>query len=302
MTVQEGRAYLASVLGQAEAEGPGTVTAGKAVPSGQAEALSLADVWFRYGQTRPDVLKGVFLTVRKGEHYCLLGSNGAGKSTLLEVITGALAPYRGRVRVCGEIRKRGKAMEASGRVTAMPQDPKLLFLSDTLREDFRAACRMGGVPKEMWDSRILDEARAWGIEGLLDRHPYDLSGGEKQKAAFVKVLLPGPSLVLLDEPAKGMDAAAKARLASGIRKLAGAGIGVMTVTHDVEFAAESADRVGMLYDGVIVSEDTPARFFTDNLFFTTAAASLTRGFLGGAVTVEAAVDEILRRCKGEPHA
>ena len=123
------------------------------------------------------------------------------------------------------------------------------------------------------------------IEGLLEQHPYDLSGGEQQLLALAKVLATQPRLLLLDEPTKGIDAAAKERLIGVLKALKAQGMTLVIVTHDVEFAAECADRCCFMFRGQIVSDGTPRSCFSQNSFYTTAVSRMARGMLDGAVTV-----------------
>ena len=142
-------------------------------------------------------------------------------------------------------------------------------------------------------ARLCERLR---ITDILDSHPYDVSGGELQKAALAKVLASRPKVLLLDEPTKGIDVRGKRELASLLSELRAEGMTVLSVTHDAEWAAAHADRCGLLFDGEIISEDVPAGFFADNAFYTTAANRIARGILDG-VTV---VDDIVRRCLGGP--
>ena len=133
-------------------------------------------------------------------------------------------------------------------------------------------------------------AESEGLAHLLDRHPYDISGGERQRVALAKLLLTKPDILLLDEPTKGLDSACKQTLIVRLRELAAAGVAILTATHDVEFAAEVSDRSGLLFDGEIISEDTPRRFFGDNCFYTTAACRMSREFVKNTVTCAQVVD------------
>ena len=226
--------------------------------------LTAREVWFAYEQDAPEVLRGLTMTVCRGEHYVLLGANGAGKSTTLRVLAGLLKPLRGEVA-------------AHGRVGLLPQDPQTLFVKKTVREDLMDVCR---------DEESLARAVALcRLDGLLDRHPYDLSGGEQQRAALAKILLCAPNILLLDEPTKGLDAAFKRQLAQILRELQAGGVTIVTVSHDVEFCAEFAGRCALFFDGGITAEGTPRAFFSGNCFYTTAADRIARELLPGAVTV-----------------
>lgn len=140
--------------------------------------------------------------------------------------------------------------------------------------------------KEERQTLIEETAGKLGISHLLDKHPYDLSGGEQQKAALAKMLLLKPKILLLDELTKGIDAHSKENLSGILCDLKADGITIVIVTHDVEFAAVNADRCALFFDGEITSIDTPAAFFSDNNFYTTAANRIARHLYTNAVTCE----------------
>ena len=160
----------------------------------------------------------------------------------------------------------------------LPQDPKSLFVKDTVAEDLAEI----STHKENI-SRLADLCQ---ISHLLHRHPYDLSGGEQQRAALVKVLLTNPRLLLLDEPTKGIDCFFKNTLAEILCKLKEQGITVIMVSHDVEFCAKHADFVSMFFDGQVLTTHTPRAFFGANSFYTTAANRMSRSVFQNAVTVD----------------
>ncbi len=248
-------------------------------------ALELKSVFFRYERDAPDVLRGASFTVYRGVIFCVLGGNGAGKTTLLNVAAGLDRAYRGKVSVFGKPVKDYKGGSLYRHCLALlPQDPQCVFAHDTVRADLYEMCEAAGIKKAEREERVREEAERLGVSHLLERHPYDLSGGEMQKCALAKVLLSAPKLLLLDEPTKGIDAFAKQSLCGIIKDLQKDGITAVIVTHDVEFAAESADRCALVFDGEILSADTPRRFFAENSFYTTAANRIARTLWKNAVS------------------
>ncbi|MBQ8558754.1 MAG: ATP-binding cassette domain-containing protein [Tyzzerella sp.] len=275
ITVREGRDYVIENY----KDDIDTVTA-KPYRHCDEKTVELKEVWFRYERELPDVMKGVSLQVYKGEHFCMLGGNGTGKTTTLGVIAGLLKAYRGKILT-------------KGKVAFLPQNPQTVFLEKTVEEDLGEACRiMKYTPTESED-KIANVVGRLGIEHLLQMHPYDLSGGEQQKAALAKILLLQPQILLLDEPTKGIDAYSKRTLSAIMKELKEEGITIITVTHDVEFAASEADRCGMFFDGELVSTDTPTNFFTENSFYTTAANRISRGYFQNAILCE----EVAELCR-----
>ena len=195
------------------------------------------------------------------------------------------------MKVFGKPVNKYKSAELFGGCLAMlPQDPKSLFVKNTVGEDL---AEMTGDEKKMAEIAVVCE-----IDHLLDSHPYDLSGGEQQRAALAKVLLTDPRLLLLDEPTKGIDSFFKEKLAMILGKLKAQGITIVMVSHDVEFCAKYADMVSMFFDGQILTTDTPRRFFGNNSFYTTAANRMSRHVFNLAVTAEDVVQLILENNHG----
>lgn len=290
LTVREGRTWLSKTYPDPKVNTMPTVELDDEIEN---PALSLKELWFRYEKDSPDVLRGVSAEVPNGSLYAVVGGNGAGKSTTLKAICGICKPYRGSVKVFGKPVEKYKAAELFGGCLAMlPQDPKSLFVKKTVRED------LAEMTKD--ETKIAEIAAVCEIEGLLDSHPYDLSGGEQQRSALAKVLLTNPKLLLLDEPTKGIDSFFKEKLASILCKLKEQGITIVMVSHDVEFCAKYADMVSMFFDGQILTTDAPRRFFGNNSFYTTAANRMSRHIFSMAVTA----DDVVELCKqnGEAQA
>lgn len=254
-------------------------------------ALQCKNLWQRYEKDSPDILKGCDLGIRKGECYGLLGSNGGGKSTLLRVICGLCKPYMGTVSLFGKKQKAYKNGSLFREMLAfLPQEPVTMFVKESVREDLL----------QSGDKVTVENvSQRMGIEHLLDRHPWDLSGGEIQKCAFGKILLADPKIIVLDECTKGMDSFAKKALGDILLDLKDEGRTILLVTHDLEFAAQYCDRCGLLFDGKIVAEDNAVEFFSQNRFYTTAAARLTRGFFSGAVTSTAVRERLAMVKRGQ---
>ncbi len=245
-------------------------------------ALECDNLWFRYEKDSPDVVKGFSLQLRKGEFYAILGGNGAGKSTTLKVISGLREAYRGDVRL-------------HGKLCHLPQNPQTLFVKRTVREDLYEVFRGQKIPKEQQDTEVARIVELCGLREFLDRHPYDISGGEQQRTALGKVLLTAPDILLLDEPTKGFDAEFKVTFAVILRRLIAQGTTILMVSHDVAFCAEYAHKCGLFFDGSIVAEGTPGEFFSGNSFYTTPANRMARHLIPKAVTVA----DIIGCCGGE---
>lgn len=253
-------------------------------------AIEVANGYFRYERDGADVLDNLSLQVYANEILCIFGANGAGKTTLLRILAGTKRLYKGKYRLWGKkIKEYGNNLYRDN-LTAMPQNPQNLFVKNTMRADLAELAALVGYGKTEQAQAVADVMAQTGVTDLAERHPYDLSGGEKQKVALAKVLLTRPKIVLLDEPTKGLDAYSKRQFAEVMAKLKADGKTVVVVTHDVEFAAVVADRCAMFFDGKIVSVADKYAFFAENRYYTTAFARITRENFADAVTFERAVE------------
>ena len=235
-------------------------------------ALEFSGVYFRYSREQEDVLRGLELKVYENEIFCLLGGNGSGKSTALAAAAGLIKPYAGNIRVFGK-KVTDREFARAGLLTLLPQDVQTVFLKSTVRA-------------ELADANVTEGALTQELDCLMDRHPYDLSGGQQQLLALAKALAARPRLLLLDEPTRGLDAGAKAEFVSVLRKLRDGGMTVVLVTHDAELAAEISDRCALFFRGEIIADDVPRRFFSGNSFYTTAANRICRGYYDLVATVD----------------
>ena len=240
-------------------------------------ALRIRDASFRFERGGRDILRDVCLEIRTGEIFALLGGNGSGKTTLTRMAAGLIRPYSGEIELFGkklrewrngDLRREGVAM--------LPQDPQTLFLRASVREELK-------------DVGMLREELPFDLHVLLDRHPYDLSGGEQQLLALTMVLAGRPRLLLLDEPTGGLDAGWRGKIREMLRELKKKGMSMLLVTHDAEFAAETADRCGLLFRGAVEAAGEPHAFFRGASYYAAPAARL----VPGCVTVAEAAERLM---------
>jgi energy-coupling factor transporter ATP-binding protein EcfA2 len=228
-----------------------------------APALRMDGVWHEL-RDGPSILRGVSLSLDAGERVALMGRNGAGKSTLLRHAAGLLEPTRGRI-------------ERSGRVALLLQNPGDYFLHERVEQEASAPA--------------IERAR---LSELAARNPRDLSGGERQRLALA-VVSDGestPAVLALDEPTRGMDRGAKRELAGWLRERRADGTSVIVATHDVEFAAEFAERVLLLAEGRVIADASAGEVLCGGWYFTTETARILDG--AGQALLPEQGSEILR--------
>ncbi|MDY2737890.1 ABC transporter ATP-binding protein [Intestinibacter sp.] len=257
-------------------------------------AVKMKDVWFKYEKDGKDVVKDLSFEVKKGEFFCLVGGNGTGKSTTVSLISGINKPYRGKIELFGKKITGYKNKELfDHNLGILPQDPQSLFVKKTVREDLMEILSGRGIKKADRIDKVEKISKLIEIEDLLEQHPYDLSGGEQQRAALAKVLLLEPKLLILDEPTKGLDAGFKIKFAQIIEELLKRGVTIIMVSHDIEFCARFAHKCALFFDGNIVTSNTPNKFFSGNNFYTTVANRMTRQVFENAITCE----DVITLCK-----
>lgn len=262
--------------------------------------LKCKDTWFGYITDHP-ILRGVFLDIKKGEFISIFGGNGTGKTTLLQILSGTIKPQKGKINL-----KKGI------KIGYVHQNPMVHFWRDTVHEElslnflgkledndsskfqklrkYMSQNRQGPIKSKnnqmILDSQKEELIKLFGISRLLDKHPYDCSGGEKQKIAIIKALLTKPDILFLDEPTKGLDPVSKLHIAHKLKKLQENGLTIVMATHDIDFAAEHSGRCMILFDGKIQIDSTPKAVFSSNNFYTTFVNRMVKNFLPESITLD----------------
>lgn len=286
ITVIEGKFFLAKMI-KATKQTVNFIT--EQQPAKKQEiAIQLKNGWFRYDKHAEDSLAGVFLNVYKGELLAVVGGNGSGKTTLLKILARIHTCYAGKLLFFGKSSKK-----SSTKIAYLPQNPNLLFIKDTVMEDYQEALNMTNHPPEVLAQKIAEVTARLDLSELLHQHPLDLSAGQLQRVALGKLLLQDPAILLLDEPTKGIDRFTIQQMTNELRCLVAEGKTILCVTHDLDFAAEASDRCCLFFNHQLFPVEASSVFFSQNQFYTTEASRIAKDWYPEVVTVT----ELLGLCK-----
>jgi len=261
LTIKEGRRFASkwSVVG-----GQWSATADRRPPTA-APALDARDVWLAYDGK--EVLRGASLAASAGELIALMGRNGSGKTTLLRSIVGLARPQRGQVMINGESVLGQSTADICRLVGYVPQNPAALLFADAVRDELLITLRNHGLDEA---TAPVEPGELLGMLGLSDvatLYPRDLSTGQRQRTALASVLVTRPQVLLLDEPTRGLDYAAKATLTGILKRWQAQGTAIVMVTHDVELVATCADRVTLMAEGEIVVDGPVRQVLSESTIF-----------------------------------
>ncbi|MHA1769373.1 MAG: energy-coupling factor ABC transporter ATP-binding protein [Candidatus Thorarchaeota archaeon] len=215
--------------------------------------IIIEDVHFSYDGLYT-ALRGVSLQIDDGESLAIMGTNGAGKTTLVKHFNGLLRPQSGRVILNGADTKDFSIAEIAREVGLVMQNPDHQLFLDTVEKEIVFGLKNLGFTEEEATERCSRTITSLGLEGLAQRSPFALSGGERKRVALASVLATEPRVVVLDEPTIGQDACQKQRLAEMLESLNERGRTVVVVTHDIEFVIEHLPRTVAMANGTIVAD------------------------------------------------
>lgn len=255
--------------------------------SGQ-KVLELKEVDFQYHLTSPLVLNNLSFSAYQQEIHAVLGANGSGKTTLLKIITQLFKHQHGKIYYHG---KRAKKINLKN-IGYLPQNPSAFFMYETLIEEYQAIAKLYKIKDA--DKKIQTLLKRFALSEYQHSHPFDLSGGQLQKAALIGSLLVQPKILLVDEPTKGLDPHAKKELGCFFEEITATGTTIIMVTHDVEFAAEFANRCSLLFRGQMVTTEETAQFFSKNTYYTTVMHRVTREYANQPLLTLEEVDQAWR--------
>ena len=274
LTIKAARRLLPS-LAPVERESPNIRTVGPAIASATGVNIEL-------GGKR--VLGDIDLTLFAGQIVALMGRNGSGKTTLIRALLGMLPTAEGAITIAGQPVRAGNPGELAGIAAYLPQDPARLLFAETVRAEIDASLAHLPASHERRDPDVLLDA--FDLTNLADRHPRDLSAGERERAALAAVLVGAPSFIALDEPTRGMDGTRKYNLMRTLDQERARGAAIVMATHDVELVAQWADRVILLGDGEIIADGDPHDVLAGSVTF---SPQMNRLFGGTILTVDDAI-------------
>ena len=269
LTIKAGRRF-------ARALKPNLAPPSESIPpshNGQSPSIRVEGLWHRYANG-VEALKDVSLQVHPGEFLAIMGRNGSGKSTLLKHLVGLLQPAQGKVKVLGQDVSGASTEELTVDIAYTPQNPDRLLFAETVADELAFSRRARNLPDDPKADHALLERL--GIADLVDKHPRDLSVGQRQRVALAAVLITNPPLILLDEPTRGLDYVQKHKLAELLQELRDSGKTVIMATHDVELVAATADRVALMAQGQIVVDGPARRVMSESLVFSSQVNKLFR--------------------------
>jgi len=291
LTIKEGRRFASRWNighGVQSEEGRAFISSLRSLASNiQTLVLDVRNVWLAYdGQ---EVLRGVSLAARAGEFVALMGRNGSGKTTLLRSIVGLLRPQRGQVQVNGQDVRNQPTSDICRQVGYVPQNPGALLFADAVRDELVITLHNHGLDEASAPVEPGELLEALGLQDVAAQYPRDLSTGQRQRTALAAVLVTRPPVLLLDEPTRGLDYAAKAGLAETLKRWQAQGTAIIMVTHDVELVATCADRVALMAEGEIVVDGPVRQVLSESTIF---SSQITKLFGTASLLT---VDDVLAR-------
>ncbi len=270
LTIKQGRRFARKMKDQLQLP-PEAPTIGKR--NGKQPSVRVERLWHRY-DNGVEALQGVELKVQPGEFVALMGRNGSGKSTLLKHLVGLLQPAAGNVRVLGQNAAETATEVLTRDIAYVPQNPDRMLFAETVADELAFTRRAHDLTPDPAADQVLLERL--GIDHLADKHPRDLSTGQRQRVALAAVLITDPPLIMLDEPTRGLDYVQKHNLARLLQELRSQGKTVLMATHDVELVAATADRVVLMSQGQIVVDGPARRVMAESLVFSSQVNKLFR--------------------------
>lgn len=256
LTVEEGKAMARAISPLPKIPLPNQNTLNRdadLLPPHEPVFLRVENLWVSY--SGKPALRGINLTIGKGERVAMMGRNGAGKTSLLRAIMGLVQPESGKVIFCGDEIQKKTVWERSQRIGYLPQDPNSLLFAETVLDELQIT--LANFSRQSSQHQLLELLDQLGLSEYVNAYPRDLSVGERQRVALASILVMQPQVLLLDEPTRGLDVISKRKLIELFSAISQRGTTLLVVTHDVEFIAQFAQRVIWLDEGGIIEDGDP---------------------------------------------
>ncbi len=253
------------------------------------DLVDIRNLWFSYPNTG-EALKNINLKIREGDFIAVLGENGAGKTTLLKNINGLLKPSRGSIQVAGKDTRELTIEEMALSVAYLSQDPNDYLFLPSVREEIDFTIKNLKLSEDGYSEEIIRDLK---LDGYIQCNPRDLSAGERQRVALASVLVSKPRLLLLDEPTRGLDYQLKEQLGKLLQEINQQGTAVMMVTHDVDFAAEYAQDICLMFDGGVIERGSKYEVLQHSTFYSPQIGKLFNNIADDAITVDEGVKVLL---------
>ncbi len=233
-------------------------------------AIDVEDIHFTYPESK-EILKGVTLSVNRGEFLSLVGQNGSGKTTLAKHFNGLLRPAKGKVFILGEDAKNSSIAELSRKVGHLFQNPENQIFEETVFAEIAFGPKNLDLPEDEIEARVDRVLKTTRLSKYRDTHPLSLSGGEKQRLALASVVVMEPQILVLDEPTTGLDLLSIMGILEIVKELHKKNVTVVLITHDMGLVSELSERVVVMGNGQIIGDGTPKEIFANDDLLATAS-------------------------------
>ncbi|MEN6378346.1 MAG: ATP-binding cassette domain-containing protein [Methanofastidiosum sp.] len=226
-------------------------------------SIDVENLHFTYPESK-EIIKGINLSVKKGEFLSLVGQNGSGKTTLAKHFNGLLRPSKGKVFILGEDAKTSSIAELSRKVGHLFQNPENQIFEETVFAEIAFGPKNLNLPDEEIEARVDKVLKTTRLSKYRDTHPLSLSGGEKQRLALASVVVMEPQILVLDEPTTGLDLLSIMGILEIVKELHKKNVTVILITHDMGLVSELSERVVVMGNGQIIGDGTPKEIFAND--------------------------------------